>query len=256
MNIIKQLDFVEYEREWRPLADRLFKRGVDWDESSFNDPSWRSVPMPCTPFYSPCHAPGLPRPPDFPPIEPYFQGYYEPLYLTMAEFGIDHMVVEVAARIKPAGQKSFVPKFPWAYVMPPSVAAADAVVNSDDYVGILPTSLFSRDGTWGMVTDGDELAELAGTPEFIEIFYRNSGGERAARARYSYFLLSNSCFGFDDLFTQGFYHQRWPLVHMYQRAGWPLPNRWYLWDDEELDWSWMMDDEGFPPASLKGKPCR
>jgi hypothetical protein len=108
--------------------------------------------------------------------------------------------------------------------------------------------LTSREATWGLICDWDELAMLGGTPEFMETFYRIGGGERAVQARYLYFLLGNPGTELPnaDFFTPKYYSDRQVLVHMYRQAGWPFPNRWFCWYGEELDWSWMMDDEGFP----------
>ncbi|WP_316978369.1 hypothetical protein [Shumkonia mesophila] len=255
MGTWKIIEDAEFERDWRPIRDRIIKpiAEVGAEESPFADPSWRSLPIPFNPLYCLNHSPGLKRSKEFPPVEPYFASYYEPLFLTLAEFGIDHMIVDGIMSRRSGdlwGQADYC-----RLQVYPSV---EAMIDVSDHLDPLePMGVFSRDGSWGLVCDFDALTMLGGTPEFIDTFYRIAGGERAVRARYLYFQLDDGCsLPYGRLFSHDFYLSRWPLVRMYEQAGWPLPNRWWVWQGEKIDWSWMMDDEGFPPASPRGKPRR
>lgn len=249
-----ELSHTEFECEWQAVEERIFKAGAvaGGEESPFKDSSWRSLPMPRHPFDCPYGYPGEERPEGFPPVEPYFVSYYEPLYQTLAEFGIDQMVVDLGGwhTVKRMGRQiRFIPKSPRGLIVPSTLAAAEAV--SEANVVMLPTiKVFSREGSWGLISDWEALAQLGGTPEFIDAFYRNSGGERAVRARYLYFMMDGGgSFPEGSVFGDRYYQTRQVLIDMYEQAGWPLPNRWICWGDEEIDWSWMMDDEGFPPAA-------
>ncbi len=241
----------EFDREWRPVRNRLFREdGHAGDkESPFLDSSWRSVPMPSFPF---CGYFGLgdgTRPDEFPPVEPFVKDHYEPLYLTLAEFGIDHIVVDICDEgfFTTQGGKSgrYYPM-----LLSPTVEAFREANNQPCVffdTDIAPLKMYSREATWGLSHIWEDCTLLGGTPEFIETFYRIVGGERAARARYLYFQLAGGCaLPYGEMFSRDYYMTRKPLTHMYDQAGWPWPNRWSCWSNEKIDWSWMMDDEGFP----------
>ena len=232
MTKYRKIEGARFERDWRPVYDRVFKKniGVGYDESPFVDPSWRSVPMPLNPFWTD-DTPGLARPDDYPPIEPYFPDYYQPLFLTLAEFGIDQMVTGVA-------------NDGWFEISATREGVDEETPPSANY---RMYEFYSAEGNWGLICDWEDVAMLGGTPEFMEAFYRIGGGERAVQARFLYFLLAQGA-GYPQgiAFTPKYYLTRWPLIYMYQQAGWPFPNRWVCYAEEEIDWSWMMDDEGFP----------
>jgi len=68
---------------------------------------------------------------------------------------------------------------------------------------------FSREGNWGLVGDLDMFSILAGEPAFIDAYYRNAGGERAAQLRF---------YWFDD--EAGAYKPE----ALYEIVGWPVPH--------------------------------
>jgi len=258
----RTIDTAAFAGEFAAVRERLFDpRHWEAGDSPFLRKDWRIVPIPCCPFYG--DEPGAQRPEDFPPIEPYFADYYDPLYLTLAELGVDEVAVSKRAMSGGTRREDGCLCFSLAWdfgaggeehrLVQPTAAAFRAVEFGGE--GLANYTAFSRDGQWGLVIDDDEFEYglLGGGPEFIERFYRFAGGEINVCKWFTYFVFCQNGGGFgrdrsDDLETY--------LKTLYAQAGWPLPNRWWAWQGEDLDWSWMMDDEGFPPASPKGKSRR
>lgn len=248
----RYIDDEEFDREYAAVREQVFGRvvgDVGDEEPPFPDPTWQLVPM----LYTPLHMAFADdeRPHGYPPLERCFPNYYDPLYLTLAEFGIDEIVVTsrldggvrgADGRYHDFQSNEGEPNFLMRATAEDVSDAADKVRSPIDM-----QCYFSREGGWGLLTQWEDVAMLGGPPEFIETFYRISGGRRAARAHFLYFMWEAGCgVPHGDLFTPTYYMTRNPLVRMHRQAGWPLPTRWFVWDSEEIDWSWMMDDEGFP----------
>jgi hypothetical protein len=256
----RYIDDEEFDREYAAVRERVFGRvvgDVGGEKTPFPDPTWQLVPMLYTPFGM--RVSEEERPCGYPPIEPCFPNYYDPLYLTLAELGIEEVVATTrwdGGTREPDGRYHGVQPgtddhLQCHVLVRPTAKnfheAEDDSGKSSAWSVMDTHCYFSREGGWGLLTQWEDVAMLGGPPDFIETFYRISGGRRAARAHFLYFMWEAGCgVPYGGLFTPTYYMTRNPLVRMHRQAGWPLPNRWFVWNGEEIDWSWMMDDEGFP----------
>lgn len=177
----------EFDREFADVCERVFGPvfwsgfwGDDWDDaedSLFADPAWRVTLLPQTPFYWYCPEDwigegGERRRPEiykrgaraegYPPIKSYFASYFEPFCLTLAELGIDEVVVTTrddvgvkgadgryhgysAGEFTEDGYRLYKPIH--GVLRPTLEVFLDAEFDDDvDFVG---GGIFSRDGNWG-----------------------------------------------------------------------------------------------------------
>ena len=124
---------------------------------------------------------------------------YEPLFRTLRERGVAEICVTDRYGY-PSCDRNHV-------VLPPDLQSLDRVLSLQIF---WETSIaFSREADWGLASYFDGFSILAGAPEFIEHFYRNAGGERAAQLRF-YWADDE---GVDPMPEK-----------LYEICGWPVPD--------------------------------
>lgn len=258
MDAFRHIDEAEFRRDFAVTRERIFGRRFWLEDEAFVDRSWRVVPIPETPFGWPC--PGPEQPSDFPPIEPYFASYFDVLCLTLAEFGVDEVVVTRRTIFDTLTSPSVTYHEDWIfgsegeehYLAPPKRPVLMDINEKAPWSPQAYFTMFARnDDRWGVVCDDFHfhLTLLGGVPDFVEMFYRLAGGERNVRAWLAYDLFGDD--GRSGLPGGDGDPDSEFLRKVYQQAGWPLPNGWgtVFENDEQADWSWMFDDEGFPARS-------
>lgn len=255
MDMFRRIDEAEFQRDFAVTRERIFGRQFWPGDEAFVDRSWREVPIPTTPFG--WSGPGPERPSDFPPIEPYFSNYFEVLCLTLAEFGVDEVLVSRRTIYDTDTLPSPTVHEDWIFgsageehfLVAPRVSVFKDIEKEATWSLQTYYTMFARnDSRWGIVCDDFHfnLTVLGGAPDFIETFYRIAGGERNVRAWLAYSLVGDeggsSLPGGDGDIDSDF------VRRLYQRVGWPLPNVWgfVFGNEDKVDWSWMLDDEGFP----------
>ena len=253
MDMFRRIDEAEFQRDFAATRERIFGQRYAWYEGNdpFVDRNWRVVPIASTPFEWP--TPGPERPSDFPPIEPYFASYFEPLCQALAESGVDEVVVTRRTILPNEGGNHFIWNFGSEgeehYLVPPTMPALQDIGEKASRSFHSYFTMFARDDDrWGVACCDFEhdFSVLGGVPDIVETFYRIAGSERNVRAWLAFDMFSTevSRSSLDDTSLGEEF-----VRDLYKRAGWPLPNGWgtVFGNDDVVDWSWMFDDEGFPP---------
>lgn len=255
----RTIDDGEFEREFAAVRERVFGRRF-WangkDRYPFANRDWQIVPLPWT-FIFP-NAPGFGGWSDDPPFDPDVVNYLDALCWTLEEFNIGEVVISQralgGAMIEADGTIVF--DVDWDFGAAGEahrlVWPAERIFEGFEFEEFMRLfALFSSEGRWGMLVDdvgfgyGDRYcySVLGGDRAFIETFYDLAGGERNVRAWFTYDLLCGRGCG---LRGRGVARMRRDVKRIYRQAGWPLPRRWHLRRNEKVDWSWMLNDEGFP----------
>lgn len=203
----------EYTARWEPIRRRIFveKPGAAYD-FPFLEHSWEVVAIPDYPVYG-C-APrswlnygdrGIP------------QNYdeFECLFATLRERGVKEMIV----RAYWGGEPS-------AAIHPYRRAVRHALSNGA--VGTLPpVSYFSAEGDWGLQTFWEEVSVLAGTPDFMECFYRHAGGREAKKQRFIEYDISAAWalahYQSGATEADGYPYNDKPRKAFYDMIGWDMP---------------------------------
>ena len=241
----------KFDREWETIRRKVFgsnAKVIEWDDFHFADPEWRMVPIPG--YFVGEIEPGHDRPGEFPPVEPYFADYCEPLFRTLRDFGVDEIMIttryESGDRL-PDGRYDGVRFLDWRaecerhVLVRPCREAMGAVFprHPSDVI----YNAFDRDGGWGLVCDDDTMlmSVLGGPAAFIEAFLRHAGGDENVRAWFTYFILDGGCpLGPEDPETHPDDPDRKILEHFYRMAGWEFPRKWNAFAEETLDWPWIL----------------
>lgn len=207
MTLGRQLTEDEYQRDWKPLRDRLFpdpEAVCDFPQvSPFGDPTWTMIPLPYILWDGTINVPygeensyGL--------LE-FSYSYHDIqfLFLTLKERGIEDILLSNDGLCEPANH----------WLCPPTW---NAVLGTKSSLDAWSVTACSRDGTWGLTSGWEEFSLLGGTPEFIDHYVDNVGGLEDVKGR----------FFFKDIESMG-----WPYIGIpqedidafYRMIGWERP---------------------------------
>jgi len=257
MKAWRRLGEEEFDREFAAVRNRVFGRRF-WHlrlgTYPFPDQTWRIVPLPHHPLKH--GRPGAKPPPGFPPVEPYFESYYQPLLNAVLAGGHHEVVVtnrgdggvELSdGRYRDTRNWDSLTDAPKHFVFFPVIEFLHRV--SIGLEGLLMYGTLSRAGDWGLISDldGYNFSVLGGTPEFVDRFFRFAGGEGNVRAWFYYYLFRDR-----NLFFLGDHvgrnYEREHVENLLRMAGWPVPD-WKTFGEGEIDWSRIMGGASAPRRS-------
>ncbi|MBC7951816.1 MAG: hypothetical protein H7Z12_08385 [Rhodospirillaceae bacterium] len=179
------MTYADYKARWEPVRRRIFvEKPSPYFVFPFLDPAWEVLPIPNDPTR-------LPSPESWLNYEgaPDVHDEYAPLFATLRERGVDRMMLWPVDRF--VTSESYATGDPSKYVpivfpfeVSPTREAMAAVLRDKGFDANSHPSYFSAKADWGLQTFWEEVSILAGTPDFMECFYRHAGGRDTVRQRF------------------------------------------------------------------------
>jgi hypothetical protein len=181
----RRLSYAEFQSRWEPVRRQVF---INETSSTFVFPfrhrSWEVLPIPNYPT-------SLFGPLSWLDYNGKCDVYdeFEPLFATLRERGVEKMVLcpaeqqltpESVATGDPARYEYYYAPFE----VSPTGEGISAILRDDGFSENTHPSYFSAEADWGLQTFWDGVSVLAGTPDFMNCFYRHAGGRDTVRQRF------------------------------------------------------------------------
>ena len=166
---------------------------------------------------------------------------WQPLFRAIREFGEDELIVRTDCKME---DRSFVSEgWPGRYAL-----ITSDLVSVNSYLFDLNLStgqdIFSKSMKWCVVDTGyedeDDFVAVSGTPEFMECYFSQWGGEDNAQRVQYFFDLHSVPDRYPNL--DAWQHFIRPD---YENAGWPVP-RHMPHPEMPLDWDWVLGKSNYP----------
>ena len=216
MTEARRITHKEFDRDWAPTRRTILRNGYlpfdAFEGNPFSHEDWPRALI-ANELFSPRI---MDDEFDYPDVPPKIEHEYEPLLWTLQDLGIEEIALSTRDVDDPAAYPGYAPVEDLLgihAVAPPSLPAIKSI---RDGIWSHPYLVFSRDGTWGLVNFFlENCGVLAGTPAFMERFFRIAGGEQAVRERF-YFHDIAGYWGFED-------EDQKAVDFIYEWVGWPPP---------------------------------
>jgi hypothetical protein len=181
----RRLTYADFKTRWEPVRRRIFvEEPSSYFVFPFLDPSWEVLPIPNDPTRLPSPESWLEYCTDTD-----VHDEYEPLFATLRERGVDTMILWpvdqwLTAESYATGDPSKYEQTVFPFEVSPTREAMDAVLMDKGFDANQHPSYFSAEADWGLQTFWEEVSVLAGTPDFMNCFYRHAGGRDTVRQRF------------------------------------------------------------------------
>lgn len=204
--LCRVIDHSEFSHQWRPVYDRVFTDPLHDplypERSPFRQSDWEIVGIPSDlaagHIFLPFGEPDREKKPSDVEFD-----ISAPLYRTLEHFGVREII---------ATQEGIFAEHPKSWLYRATAEGRRSLPSEAEF----ELAHFSSDATWGLITSCEDSAVIAGSPDFIKIYMRYSGGQEVARKVFQIKYVESK--GYFYLMTRGE-----ALKRHYAMLGWDCP---------------------------------